>query len=139
LVVRTRFYQDRAALVALGLLVAIVLSCFVGEPIAAHFLGHFGGSYGASAGFSLLQPAPLGLHVLPATAFQPALPAELAPGARWSGAFAGTSTVPRDIFLYVGFGYFLPKSDAGSPGQSLVGVGGYGFNWLTTHTFRRPR
>ena len=36
----TRFKRDRVALVAAGVLAGIVLACFVGEPVAAHFLGH---------------------------------------------------------------------------------------------------
>jgi len=35
-----RFLDDRAAVAALALLVFIVFSCFAGESIASHFLGH---------------------------------------------------------------------------------------------------
>jgi peptide/nickel transport system permease protein len=35
-----RFRRDRAAVVALAVLAAIVFSCFAGESIASHFLGH---------------------------------------------------------------------------------------------------
>ncbi|HZQ64696.1 MAG TPA: ABC transporter permease [Gaiellaceae bacterium] len=97
----------------------------------------FGRNAGATAGFSVLEPATLGLRVLPATAFRPALPPVLAPGGRWSGAFAGTSAIPHGKFLYVGFGYFLPARPADESSTPLLARDG--FNWLTTHTFRVSR
>jgi peptide/nickel transport system permease protein len=96
----------------------------------------FGRSAAQLAGFSVLAPGTLGLQVLPATTFRPALPTELRPGETWTGSFAGSSALPQGTLLYVGFGYFVP---AGRNSDPRLGARGGGFNWLTTHTFRAPR
>jgi hypothetical protein len=47
---------------------------------------------------------------LVANAFDPPLPRSLAPGASWSGSFAGTGQVPAGSFLSVAFGRFSSAS-----------------------------
>jgi len=47
---------------------------------------------------------------LTANAFDPPLPRSLAPGASWSGSFAGTGQVPAGSFVSVVFGRFTSYS-----------------------------
>jgi peptide/nickel transport system permease protein len=46
------------------------------------------------------------LEPLPATEFDPPLPQVLAPGATWTGTFAGSDPVAHGATFYVGFGQF---------------------------------
>jgi hypothetical protein len=60
--------------------------------------------------------------LMPAAAFDPALPAVLGPGKTWRGTFAGLGIPPNGAYVRVLFGWF-----------SGPAVGGTGFNWLSDH------
>jgi peptide/nickel transport system permease protein len=58
-----RFRQERVALVALGVLVVIVLACFIGEPLVARLLGHGPGTFFPRAVDLNLKPVGPWSHV----------------------------------------------------------------------------
>ncbi len=55
----------------------------------------------------------------------PHLPARIGAGKTWSGTFGGdgATRLPHGVKLYISFGHFVDPS-------------GYGFSWLTQHSFR---
>lgn len=83
-----------------------------------HVRKHFALLYGANTG-------PVSrMKVLPARAFQPALPATLRPGKAWSGRLSGPgATALTRTSVRVRFSYFVGRVLPGSPGLS----------WITDH------
>jgi hypothetical protein len=73
-------------------------------------------------GFSIVKTGDA-YHSLVATT---STPIRIKPGATWSGVFGGSgaSRLQRGVRLYISFGYFV------------VPATGYGFSWLTQHSFR---
>ena len=83
-----------------------------------HVRKHFALLYGANTG-------PVSrMKVLPARAFQPALPATLRAGKAWSGRLSGPgATALTRTSVRVRFSYFVGRVLPGSPGLS----------WITDH------
>jgi hypothetical protein len=94
--------------------------------VSASFASRSSKTLGLRPNFELLvgrtETQTHGLTVLRATAYSPAPPRTLAPGASWSGTFSGrgAAALVKGRFVHVSFGWFVGRLFPDTPGFAWV-------------------